>query len=219
VAAYKEDLDEDGQVDFKGKAKAFARTYSFLASILPYTNADWEKLSIFLNYLIPKLPAPAEEDLSRGILETIDMDSYRVEKQSTMKIALADADAEIEPVPTSGGGFKPEPELDLLSNIVKAFNDQWGNIGWTDEDRIQRLIAEDIPARVSADRAYQNAIRNNDKQNARIEHDKALSRVVTAYVKDDTEFFKLFSDNEAFRKWLAESMFAVTYEESGKRSA
>jgi type I restriction enzyme, R subunit len=72
---------------------------------------------------------------------------------------------------------------------------------------------------VSADRAYQNAMRNNDKQNARIEHDKALARAVTAYVKDDTEFFKLFSDNEAFRKWLAESMFAVTYEESEKRSA
>ncbi len=76
------ELDEDGQVDFKGKAKAFARTYGFLASILPYTNADWEKLSIFLNFLVPKLPAPKEEDLSKGILEAIDMDSYRVEKQA-----------------------------------------------------------------------------------------------------------------------------------------
>ena len=27
VAVYRNDLDEDGQVDFKGKAKAFARTY------------------------------------------------------------------------------------------------------------------------------------------------------------------------------------------------
>ena len=219
VAAYTEDLDEDGQVDFKGKAKAFARTYSFLASILPYTDAEWEKLSIFLNYLIPKLPAPVEEDLSRGILETIDMDSYRVEKQSTMKIALADADAEIEPVPTSGGGYKPEPELDLLSNIVKAFNEQWGNIPWTDADRVHRLISEDIPARVAADGAYQNAKKNNDKQNARIEHDKALARVMTAVLKDDTELFKQFSDNESFRKWLGDSVFAVTYEEQGKRSA
>jgi type I restriction enzyme R subunit len=157
--------------------------------------------------------------LSRGILETIDMDSYRVERQSAMKIALADTDVEIEPPPASGGGHKAEPELDLLSNIVKAFNDQWGNIGWTDEDRIQRLRAEDIPLRVSADRAYQNAMRNNDKQNARIEHDKALARVVTAYVKDDTDFFKLFSDNESFRKWLSDSMFAATYEEAGRRSA
>ena len=37
VAVYTQTLDEDGQVDFKGKAKAFCRTYDFLASVLPYT--------------------------------------------------------------------------------------------------------------------------------------------------------------------------------------
>lgn len=104
VATYNADLDEDGQVEFKGKAKAFVRTYGFLASILPYTNAEWEKLSIFLNFLIPKLPAPKEEDLSKGILEAIDMDSYRVEVRSVMAIALPDKDAEVGAVPTSGGG-------------------------------------------------------------------------------------------------------------------
>ena len=91
VAVYIEQLDEDGQVDFKGTAKAFTRTYGFLASILPYTNAEWEKLSIFLTFLVSKLPAPKEEDLSKGILEAIDMDSYRVEKKAAMQIALPDA--------------------------------------------------------------------------------------------------------------------------------
>jgi len=209
---YARELDENGQVDFKGKAKAFVRTYNFLAAILPYTNADWEKLSIFLNFLIPKLPAPMEEDLTRGLLETIDMDSYRVEKQATMRIVLADEDAEIDPVPATGGGHLPEAERDLLSNIVKAFNEQWGNIPWTDADRVQRLISEDIPARVAADGAYQNAMKNNDIQNARIEHDKALARVMSAVLKDDTELFKQFSDNESFNKWLSDSIFAATYE-------
>jgi len=212
VAVYKQELDEDGQVNFKGKAKAFTRTYSFLASILPYNNAEWEKLSIFLNFLVPKLPAPVEEDLAKGILQSIDMDSYRVEKQAAMKIQLADEDAEIEPVPTSGGGHKPEPELDRLSNILKAFNDQFGSISWTDTDRVHRLITQDIPSRVAADTAYQNAKQNSDKQNARIEHDKALARVMTAVLKDDTELFKQFSDNDAFRRWLTDAVFALTYE-------
>jgi type I restriction enzyme R subunit len=212
VATYNEDLDEDGQVDFKGKAKAFLRTYGFLSSILPYTNAEWEKLSIFLNFLVPKLPAPKEEDPSKGILEAIDMDSYRVEKQSTMRIALPDSDTEIEPVPTAGGGHKPEPELDRLSNIIKAFNDQFGNIPWTDADRVRKLITEEIPARVAADTAYQNARKYSDKQNARIEHDKALVRVMTALLQDDTELFKQFSDNESFRRWLTDTVFALTYE-------
>ena len=218
VASYNADLDEEKQVAFKGKAKRFVQTYNFLASILPYTNAEWEKLSIFLTFLVPKLPAPMEEDLSRGILEAIDMDSYRVEKQAAMRIQLLDEDGEIGPVPASEGGRKPEPELDRLSNILRAFNDQFGNIDWTDTDRVHKLITEEIPERVSADRAYRNAIKNSDKQNARIEHDKALVRVMTALLKDDTELFKQFSDNDSFKRWLTDMVFALTYEESEARS-
>jgi len=211
VAVYKSDLDEDGQVDFKGKAKAFTRTYGFLAAILPYSNAEWEKLSIFLNFLTPKLPAPEEQDLSKGILEAIDMDSYRVEAQATMAIVLPDADAEIAPVPTMGGGGKPDPQFDFLSNILKVFNEMFGNIEWKDKDKIGKVIAEELPAKVSADRAYQNAMRNSDKQNARIEHDKALECAVIELLSDHTELFKQFSDNPSFRKWLSETIFAATY--------
>ncbi len=213
VGTYKAELDEDGQVDFKGKAKAFVRTYGFLASVLPYTNAEWEKLSIFLNFLIPKLPAPKEEDLAKGILDSIDMDSYRVEVQAAMQVALPDADAEIGPVPTSGGGRKPEPEMDRLSNILKAFNDQFGNVDWKDADKIRKVISEEIPGKVAADRAYQNAKKYSDKQNARIEHDRALQRVMNELLADHTELFKQFSDNQSFRKWLADTIFSITYEE------
>jgi type I restriction enzyme R subunit len=211
VHAYRTTLDEDGQVDFKGKAKAFVRTYGFLSSVLPYTHAAWEKLSIFLNFLILKLPAPKEEDLAKGILETIDMDSYRVEKQATMRIQLPDQDAEIEPVPAIGGGRMPEPEMDRLSNIIKSFNDHFGNTDWTDKDRVHTLITKEIPARVAADTAYQNAQKNSDKQNARIEHDKALLRVMTALLKDDTELFRQFMDNPSFKKWLGDMVFQETY--------
>jgi len=48
----------------------------------------------------------------------------------------------------------------------------FGNIGWTDEDHIRRMITEEIPARVAADKAFQNARQYSDKQNARIKHDK-----------------------------------------------
>lgn len=219
VATYNADLDEDGQVDFKGKAKAFVRTYGFLSSILPYSNADWEKLSIFLNFLTPKLPAPKEEDLSRGILEAIDMDSYRVEVKTSLKIGLADQDAEVGPVPTSGGGRKPEPELDQLSNIIKAFNDQFGNIEWKDGDKIRKVIAEEIPAKVAADVAYQNAMKNNDKKTARIEHDAALQRVMIDLLSDHTELFKQFSDNPSFKKWLGDTIFGVTYQQQAGQSA
>ena len=209
VAAYREQLDEDGQVDFK--AKAFLRTYAFLASIVPYTNAEWEKLSIFLTFLVPKLPAPIEEDLSKGILESIDMDSYRAEKQAVQDIQLPDEDAEIDPVPTSGGGQKAEAEMDRLSNIIRDFNDRFGNIEWKDADKIERVIAVELPTKVAGDVAYQNAMSNSDRQNARVEHDRALERAMTDLLADHTELFKQFSDNESFRRWLSEMVFAATY--------
>jgi type I restriction enzyme R subunit len=215
VAAYLNDLDEDGQVAFKGKAKGFVRTYAFLSSLLPYTNVAWEKRSVFLNFLIPKLPAPQEEDLSKGILEAIDMDSYRVEKRAVQQIMLPDEDAEIDPVPTSGGGHLAEPELDRLSNILQAFNDLFGDIAWDDRDRVGELITKTIPARVAADAAFRNARENSDDANARIEHDKVLARIVTGMVKDDAELFKQFMDNDDFKRWMTARVFELACEQAG----
>jgi len=212
VATYIRDLDEDAQVAFKGKGKAFVRTYQFLASILPYSNAQWEKLSIFLNFLIPKLPAPKEEDLSRGILDAIAMDSYRAEVRETIRLALPDQDAEIGPVPADGGGRKPEPELDLLSRIIQAFNEQFGSIAWQDADRIRQLITEEIPKRVAANKRYQNAMKNSDRTAARLEHNSALEKVVSDMLQDHTELYHQFVDNASFKKWLEDTIFGVTYE-------
>lgn len=105
----------------------------------------------------------------------------------------------------------PEPELDRLSNILRAFSDQFGNIEWKDADKIRLVIAEEIPAKVAADKAYQNAMKNSDKQNARVEHDNALRRMLVELLSDHTELFKQFSDNASFRKWLPDTIFQATY--------
>jgi hypothetical protein len=99
-------LDENSQIEFKASAKGFVRTYGFPGAILSYGNPEWEKLSIFLNLLLPKLPSPVEDDLSQGILDAIDLDSYRAEAKAQMALQLEDADAEIESVPTGGAGGK-----------------------------------------------------------------------------------------------------------------
>ena len=208
VAVYSNSLDEDQQVDFKGKAKTFCRAYDFLSSILPYTNAEWEKLSILLNLLVPKLPAPKEQDLSKGILEAIDMDSYRVEKKAVMKIALADENAEIEPVPTEGGGRVAQPEMDRLSNILKSFNEQFGTL-FKDTDRVVKRIRDDIAPKVAADAAYQNA-KENTPHTARMAHDQALNNVMQALLKDDTDVYKQFVENEAFRRFVSDMVFRQT---------
>ena len=209
VETYVTELDEDGQVAFKGKAKGFCRSYAFLAQVLPYGDIGWEKLSIFLNFLVPKLPAPVEEDLSKGILEVIDMDSYRVEKHAAESILLADEDAEIDPAPPTGGGQLPEPDMNPLSVILDEFNRMWGT-EFTDADQVGQLIAG-IPERVGAKEAYRNARQHPDEVNARVEHDRALDEVLVDMLQCSAELYKAFSENESFHRWLRNKSFSATY--------
>jgi type I restriction enzyme R subunit len=211
VARYQAELDEAGQVQFKGGAKAFTRTYEFLGAILPYHHAAWEKLSIFLNLLIPKLPSPQEDDLSQGILDAINMDSYRAEIQAIQVIVLDEQDAEIAPTELGQSGGGAETEMALLSTIVSQFNTLFGNIPWLDKDKVVQIITEELPAKVAANKAYQNAMANSDEQNARIEHDKALQEAVLSFLKDHTELFKQFSGNSSFKHWLTGESFRQTY--------
>lgn len=214
TAVYKQ-LELDDQIKFKSAAKSFVRTYGFLGSILPYGNVEWEKLSIFLNLLIPKLPSPRGDDLSEGILSTIDLNSYRNEVQEAISIKLEDTDAEIAPVPAGKVGHIVEPEMDLLSKIIMDFNDMFGNINWNDADNVQRQILA-IPEMVSKDKKYQNAMRNSDEQEARTESERALQQVIFSIMADNMELFKQFQDNPSFKKWLSDMVFNLTYNPEGK---
>ena len=173
------------------------------------------------------LPLPHRLALAVSLALTLGSGHAAAQPWSTHDIAALDPDAggllRVQGsvgtgafgVPVAGGGRMPEPELDRLSNIIRAFNDQFGDIPWEDADRVRQLVTELIPERVAADDAYRNARENSDKQNARIEHDKALQRVMTAVMKDDTELFKQFMDNEGFKRWMADMVFGLTYVPGG----
>lgn len=189
-----------------------SRAYAFRSSILPYNNRGWEGRSIFLNFLTQTLPAPEGEDLSKGILERIDMDGYRVDKHRMRRIMLEGEAAEINPVWTGDGGCKGKVETDRLSAIIEEFNDLFGGIEWGDPDRVIRTATVDIPTAVAKDAKFENARQNSDRENARVESDKATERAVLGMVRDNTQLFKLFADNPDFKRWLTNTAFRLAYE-------
>ena len=107
-------------------------------------------------------------------------------------------------------GARPSRRLDRLSNILKAFNEQFGTL-FTDADRVARRIKDDIAPKVAADPAYQNAKKNTPNA-ARIEHDKALAKVMLTLLKDDTQVYKQFVENESFRRFVTDMVYSLTQE-------
>ena len=112
------------------------------------------------------------------------------------------------------GQLSESDAVDALRLPFYSSSHPTGSHGWRNQFDLGNPDSEELPAKVAGDRAYQNAMANSDQQNARIEHDKALERAMTEYVADPIELFKQFSDNDSFRRWLSEMVFAATYNET-----
>ena len=71
---------------------------------------------------------------------------------------------------------------------------------------------------VAKDEKYQNAMKNSDKQNARMESERALQQVIFSVMADNMELFKQFQDNPSFKKWLSDIVFNLTYNPKAEKS-
>ena len=198
-------LSEEEQVEFKSGVKSFIRTYNFLASILPIGQVDWEKKVIFFEQLIHRLPTPEGDDLSTGILESVDLESYRLEKKNTIDIILEDEDGIVEGLGIEAGK-KNEVELDTLENIISTFNDIFGNIDWQDKDNVARQIKE-LPEMVMKNEKFKNALKNSDIENIKREYHSALKEVFRIIMVDNMELFGQWTNNSNFSKWLNDIIF------------
>lgn len=209
-------LDEKSQEDFRAKCKSYVRLYVFLAQIVPFTNPYLERLYIFLNHLQNKIQREQGEDLAQGVLDTIDLDSYRLQKQGEFRITLQQGDELMSASEMSGG--VAEPELELLSNIVKAFNDRFGTT-FTNEDKVRKMTA-DLMQDVKDDQAAMDninaSLNKNDIQNAQITFTDILKEKMINHIDTNFEVFKEYNDNPEFKAFLAGQMFKLLINDIAK---
>ena len=213
VALFQQELEKDEQVDFKSKAKSFVRTYSYLAKLLDFNNPDWERLWLFLKYLIPKIKIQDEEE-DDNVLEAVDMDSYRVSKQQSAKIDLASEASHIYPIPVSEGGSLAEKLFESLEAIIAEFNKRHGDIEWTDRDKVNRILFRDIPEQLQEDAETVETLKNSDKQNAKISMDKKLLDLMQDLMFSHTEIYKKFVDDTDFKRRYQDFIFDILWQQA-----
>lgn len=213
---FKYDLDKNKQIDFKIKAKSFLRTYSYLGKILEFNNQEWERLWWYLKFLVPKLFIERSDDLAEGILEAIDMDSYRPSKEETQNISLVAEPGEVDPIPVEVRGGQAEPELDTLENILSLFNQRFGDIEWSDKDKVRKILTEHLPAEMKANKEIMDAVKHSDRQNAKISSDKKLEELMEQYLYSQTEIFKKFTQDKDFQRRYKEFIFDTLVSDSSQ---
>lgn len=206
---FRNDLEEEQQADFRAKVKTYVRLYIFLSQIVPFENVYLERLYIFLNHLQNKLGGDTSVDLAQGILDNIDMDSYRLQLEGNHDIVLEQVE-DLKPIPTEMRGGVSDLEIDRLSSILQTFNDRYGT-EFEDSDKVRKM-AVDIAEGVMSNQEMKNSMEYSDEQNAKITNDKVVAEEMLKYINSNFNFYKHYSDNMEFKEDVNTMIFGLVKE-------
>ena len=203
--------NEDIKAEFYSKIKNYLNNYAFLAQILPYEDVNLEKHYILLKKLIAKIAPPRSEDLAKGILDNVSFDSYRVQLIKSEDIRLK-GDGELMPSSADGSSKIQGAELQELSEIIKEFNEKYGNVEWNEGDKIVRTL-QNIKDDVLKDEKFVKSSKHSDRQNLRIEFEALLQEKMQEIIDVNFDFYKHFTDDAALKRRITQKMFDIVLNE------
>lgn len=193
---------EDDQVNFRGQLKDYVHLYAFLSQIISFVDPDLERLYVFGRLLLRRLPVP-EEELPTEIQQSVDMESYRIEKTGSGRIALQRGTVELEPMRPKGGYTPPQEEIELLSQIIYELNQRFGT-EFTEEDRV---FIKQLEEKLAGDAALEASVRVNPLENARLTFDYVVNDKLQEMIDSNFKFYKQITDDREFAKYFLDWLF------------
>jgi type I restriction enzyme R subunit len=195
-------LSEADQVAVRGKLDDYTRLYAFLSQLIPFADADLEKLHVYARLLRRRIPAPREE-LPREIQQNIDMDAYAVRQASSGSIGLARGVQALDPI-GAGAIHQPAPaDMEPLSRIIQELNAKFGT-DFTDEDRV---FIQNLENRLGANDALKATVRVSPPENARLSFERFVERELQGMVDTNFQFYKRVTDDREFGKYFVAWLF------------
>jgi type I restriction enzyme R subunit len=205
-------VSKELQTDFRKTLDDYIRLYAFLSQVLPFTDADLEKLYVFSKFLIRKLPVTREK-LPVEIQHQIDLDSYRVQKtKDQVSISLVRGKDEIDPMKPKGNYEVIPDDIEPLSQIIKELNDRFG----TDFSKQDNVFIEQLEAKLAQDIALSNSVKVNPPENARLTFDHVVEDKLQGMIDSNFKFYKQITDNPAFNQQFVDWLFERYVKRSGQ---
>ena len=205
---YELDLDQNGKVDFKIKAKQFLKIYGQMASIINFENIAWEKLYWFLKFLVPKLKVQDPMDEFDEILDAVDLNSYGLARDKlNYSIKLDDEETELAPQnPNMRGVHRDGEEKDPIDEIIRVFNERWFQ-DWSATPDEQRVKFINITDRIRKHKDFEQKYLNNpDIHTRELAFQSILRDVMSERHRDELELYKLFAKDPAFKTAWTQSL-------------
>lgn len=157
--------DHEIAEDFRANLNDYVRKYGFLSQIVPYRDAELERLHLYGRHLLNRLPRRADGGVDIG---EVDLSHMRVEKTGEHDLSLTPEGATVVKGFGEGAGGAQEPEKSPLEELIEKFNAKFGT-DFTEEDIIQPFEEAMADPKVK-----QAAVANNDQENFGVVFDKVF---------------------------------------------
>jgi len=198
--------ETEAQEEFRSNVAGFRNLYSFLSQVMPFQDADLEKLYTYLRFLAAKLPR------RNGPVYDFDGDVqlkyYRLQKISEGSIALSPDAAEPLKGPTAVGTRRAEDEHVELSRLIDVLNDRFGTT-FTPADE---LFFEQIREEAANDESLREAARVNSLDNFRFAFDKALENLFIDRMEQNEDLFTRYMNDPDVQKIVTQMLGKQVYE-------
>ena len=186
------ELETDDREAFRSTLQSYIRLYGYISQLITFTDVALEKLYVFGRSLNKKLPKREHPDL-QDVLESVDLDSFRVQKtHDRLQLPLEATDSEVEGIGSDVAIIR-EPEQDFLSNIVDALNTAY-QTDFTTEDKVD---IETIHQKVHENEELRQVMEgDNTETNKRYKFEQVINEILLDFVNSKLELYTKLSKPE-----------------------
>ncbi len=196
---------QEDKDDFQHTLSSFIRLYSFLSQIVPFQDAELEKLYAYGRLLLNKLPK--DTDTKYILDDDIALEYYRLQKISDGSIKL-EKQGGVELNPTTEAGLSRDKEEKAhLSEIIQILNDRFG----TDFTEADRLFFDQIEAELVADEKLSDKAKNNSIDNFKFGFDDVFLTKLIDRMDQNKDIFAKIMDDEQFAETVKAWMMKQVY--------
>jgi len=193
-------LDSDDQrEEFRKALRDYTRAYALIAQIVDWGDPDLERLYQYGRVLLLRLPGQPATSVDIG---DADLSHFRLEFTGAHNVSLGPSgeDGVLRGHSADGGGLH-EPEVKHLAEVIRELNERFGlDLGTGDEI----LVYQQVVGLVSDTEMQQVGLMNDEARFGQVADDR-LDDIVAENAERNTEFMKLYFDNDEFRKAVKEA--------------
>ena len=203
---------EEEQEQFYGQLTAYRNLYAFLAQIIPYPDADLERLYTFVRNLLMKLPPI--DDNAFALDDKVALQYFRMQQISEGSIELPKGVAEPLKGPTDVGTGRTKDQEVTLSSLIDRLNERFG----TNFTMADQLFFDQVQTSAENDKNIVEAARANNFADfvSYLDTDTTLKRLFIERMEGNEEIFKKIMSDPEFRsithKHLAQEIFNRIHE-------